>query len=166
MTDRQTNRFSTYRLDPRKGSSKNSLFSHSSTFSSPFLSSFLSSLLWWIQQPSRKDLFPQILYAIFCLDLLLLSSSYPQYPSTGSTGLSLIITAFHPPRCLLTPSTIINIFLSQVYPARHAPQHCDQHSQILWGNLRLSSRYFNILLYINLTFWSHYFAICIVRCPW
>ena len=26
-------------------------------FSHPFLSSFLSSLLWWIQQPSRKDLF-------------------------------------------------------------------------------------------------------------
>ena len=94
--------------------------------------SFLIFVLIAQMNPSSKDLFPQILYAIFCLDLLLLSSSYPQYPSTG---LSLIITAFHPPCCLLTLSSIINIFLSQVYPARHAPQHCDQHSQILWGNL-------------------------------
>ena len=107
---------------------KLSLF-HKLHFFHPFL--FLIFVLIALMNPSSKDLFPQILYAIFCLDLLLLSSSYPQYPSTGSTGLSLIITAFHPPRCLLTPSTIINIFLSQVYPARHAPQHCDQHSQIL-----------------------------------
>ena len=83
---------------------KLSLFSHSSTFPTRFFPHFCPHCSDESNNPQEKTFFPQILYAIFCLDLLLLSSSYPQYPSTGSTGLSLIITAFHPPRCLLTHS--------------------------------------------------------------